>query len=57
MTDANVAGPPAPGDLSKQGEILGRTRPLVHRTSVIDPMPQDHRVHLPVGPVVATRLD
>ncbi len=41
----------------QQGEILRRMRPLVHRMSVIDPLLEDHRVHLPVWSVVATRLD
>ncbi|WP_082977305.1 class I SAM-dependent methyltransferase [Mycobacterium sp. 852002-50816_SCH5313054-b] len=41
----------------QQGEILHRMRPLVHRMSVIDPLLEDHRVHLPVWSVVATRLD
>ncbi|WP_197498471.1 hypothetical protein [Mycobacterium scrofulaceum] len=40
-----------------QGEILQRMRPLVHRLGVIDPLLEDHRVHLPVWSVVATRLD
>ena len=41
----------------QQGEILQRMRPLVHRLGVIDPLLEDHRVHLPVWSVVATRLD
>jgi SAM-dependent methyltransferase len=41
----------------QQGEILERMRPLVHRLGVIDPLLEDHRVHLPVWSVVATRLD
>ncbi len=41
----------------QQGEILRRMRPLVHRMSVIDPLLENHRVHLPVWSVVATRLD
>ncbi|MCV7090349.1 class I SAM-dependent methyltransferase [Mycobacterium interjectum] len=41
----------------QQGEILRRMRPLVHRMSVIDPLLEDHRVHLPVWSVMATRLD
>ncbi|MFZ1178491.1 MAG: hypothetical protein WAO15_19960 [Mycobacterium sp.] len=41
----------------QQDEILQRMRPLAHRMSVIDPLLEDHRVHLPVWSVVATRLD
>ncbi|MEE6135399.1 class I SAM-dependent methyltransferase [Mycobacterium sp. 050128] len=41
----------------QQGEILEKMRPLVHRLGVIDPLLEDHRVHLPVWSVVATRLD
>ncbi|SOX52083.1 class I SAM-dependent methyltransferase, partial [Mycobacterium ahvazicum] len=41
----------------QQGEILEKMRPLVHRLGVIDPLLEDHRVHLPAWSVVATRLD
>ncbi len=41
----------------QQGEILQRMRPLVHRLGVIEPLLEDHRVHLRVWSVVATRLD
>ena len=41
----------------QQGEILQRMRPLVHRLGVIDPLLEDHWVHLPVWSVAATRLD
>ncbi|CPR11772.1 hypothetical protein BN971_03060 [Mycobacterium bohemicum DSM 44277] len=40
-----------------RGEILRRRRPLAHRLSVSDPLPEDHRGRLPVWSVVATGLD
>lgn len=41
----------------QQNEILQRMRPLVHRLGVLEPLLEDHRAHLPVWSVVATRLD
>jgi len=41
----------------QQDEILQRMRPLVHRLGVLEPLLENHRVHLPVWSVVATRLD
>jgi len=40
-----------------QDEILERMQPLLQQLGVLDPLLQDHRVHLPVWSVVATRLD
>jgi hypothetical protein len=40
-----------------QDEILGRVQPLFQQLGVLDPLLDDHRVHLPVWSVVATRLD
>ena len=40
-----------------QGNTADEMAPLKHQLSVIGPLLQDHRVHLPVWSVVATRLD
>ncbi|KZS72748.1 methyltransferase [Mycobacterium kansasii] len=40
-----------------QDEMLERMRPLMQQLNVLQPLLQDHRVHLPVWAVVATRLD
>lgn len=40
-----------------QDEMLARMRPLMRQLNVLQPLLQDHRVHLPVWAVVATRLD
>jgi SAM-dependent methyltransferase len=40
-----------------QGNTADAMAPLKHQLSVIGPLLQDHRVHLPVWSVVATRLD
>jgi SAM-dependent methyltransferase len=40
-----------------QDEVLERMQPLVQQLSVLDPLLEDHRVHVPVWSVVATRLD
>jgi SAM-dependent methyltransferase len=40
-----------------QDEIEERMQPIVQQLSVLDPLLEDHRVHLPVWSVVATRLD
>lgn len=40
-----------------QDEILERMQPLVQQLTVLDPLLEDHRVHLPVWAVMATRLD
>ncbi|EUA11724.1 hypothetical protein I545_5194 [Mycobacterium kansasii 662] len=41
----------------RQDEMLERMRPLVQQLNVLQPLLQDHRVHIPVWAVVATRLD
>ncbi|SON59008.1 Glycine/sarcosine N-methyltransferase [Mycobacterium simulans] len=40
-----------------QDEMVGRMQPLFEQLQTIGPLLQDHRVHLPVWAVVATRLD
>ena len=40
-----------------QGDAMQRMQPLKHQLSVLGPLLQDHRVHIPVWSVVATRLD
>jgi hypothetical protein len=40
-----------------QGDTVDEMQPLKHQLSVLGPLLQDHRVHLPVWSVVATRLD
>ncbi|VBA34823.1 hypothetical protein LAUMK13_00587 [Mycobacterium innocens] len=42
---------------TSQDEMLERMRPLMQQLNVLQPLLQDHRVHLPVWAVVATRLD
>jgi SAM-dependent methyltransferase len=39
-----------------QDEMLERMAPLMQQLGVLDPLLEDHRVHLPVWSVVATRL-
>jgi SAM-dependent methyltransferase len=40
-----------------QDEMLERMAPLMQQLGILDPLLEDHRVHLPVWSVVATRLD
>ncbi|VBA47391.1 tRNA 5-carboxymethoxyuridine methyltransferase [Mycobacterium pseudokansasii] len=40
-----------------QDEMLERMRPLMQQLNVLQPLLQDHRVHIPVWSVVATRRD
>jgi SAM-dependent methyltransferase len=40
-----------------QGDTVERMQPLQHQLSVLGPLLQDYRVHIPVWSVVATRLD
>ena len=40
-----------------QGETLAHMLPLKHQLSVLEPLLEDYRVHIPVWSVVATRLD
>lgn len=44
-------------DSEHQQEIRDRMQPLVRQLSVLEPLLHDHRVHLPVWSVVATRVD
>ena len=40
-----------------QDEMAQRMAPLLQQLSVVGPLLEDHRVHLPVWAVAATRLD